>query len=130
MGVKKYGMHLQPFNGRDALWDAYQEHMDLIVYLRQAIYERDNQLKINATILKVAAQLLRESASAYSNHGCNDYELPNTPENMEFVRAMIAASDYPDDVPQLGLNDKNINFMDTEAMRFCANMLEEMAGQE
>lgn len=41
MGRNKYGMPLQPFNGRDALWDAYQEALDLVVYLRQAIYERD-----------------------------------------------------------------------------------------
>jgi hypothetical protein len=41
-GKQKYGTHLQPFNGRDALIDAYQEALDLVVYLRQAIYERDN----------------------------------------------------------------------------------------
>jgi hypothetical protein len=42
-GMRKYGMHLQPFNGRDALVDAYQEALDLVVYLRQAIYERDSR---------------------------------------------------------------------------------------
>uniref|UniRef100_A0A6H1ZJW2 Uncharacterized protein n=1 Tax=viral metagenome TaxID=1070528 RepID=A0A6H1ZJW2_9ZZZZ len=41
IGREKYGTHLQPFNGRDALVDAYQEALDLAVYLRQAIYERD-----------------------------------------------------------------------------------------
>jgi hypothetical protein len=40
-GAKKYGTRLQPFNGRDALIDAYQEALDLVVYLRQAIYERE-----------------------------------------------------------------------------------------
>jgi len=39
IGVKKYGMHLQPFNGRRPLVDAYQEALDLVVYLRQTIYE-------------------------------------------------------------------------------------------
>jgi hypothetical protein len=39
-GVAKYGMHLQPHNGRDPLIDAYQEALDLCVYLRQAIFER------------------------------------------------------------------------------------------
>ena len=43
IGEQKYGTRLQPHNGRDALKDAYQEALDLIVYLRQAIYERDNQ---------------------------------------------------------------------------------------
>lgn len=41
-GVRRYGVPLQPFNGRDPLQDAYEEAMDLAFYLRQAIYERDN----------------------------------------------------------------------------------------
>jgi hypothetical protein len=40
-GERKYGTRLQTFNGRDALWDAYQEALDLVMYLRQAILERD-----------------------------------------------------------------------------------------
>jgi len=44
IGEKKYGTRLQPFNGRDVLVDAYQEALDLVVYLRQAIYERDNRV--------------------------------------------------------------------------------------
>jgi len=39
-GIEKYGTPLQPHNGRDALVDAYQEALDLVVYLRQAIEER------------------------------------------------------------------------------------------
>ena len=42
-GVATYGTRLQPFNGRDALKDAYQEALDLVVYLRQIIYERDEE---------------------------------------------------------------------------------------
>jgi hypothetical protein len=42
-GRAKYGTPLQPHNGRDALVDAYQEALDLAVYLRQAIYERDGR---------------------------------------------------------------------------------------
>jgi hypothetical protein len=40
-GRQKYGTPLQVHNGRDALVDAYQEALDLCVYLRQAIEERD-----------------------------------------------------------------------------------------
>jgi hypothetical protein len=40
MGIAKYGTPLQAFNGRDALNDAYQEALDLVMYLRQALYER------------------------------------------------------------------------------------------
>lgn len=44
-GTNKYGARLQPGNGRDALVDAYQEALDLAVYLRTAIYERDQLFK-------------------------------------------------------------------------------------
>lgn len=40
-GYEKYGTFLQTRNGRDALMDAYQEAIDLVMYLRQAILERD-----------------------------------------------------------------------------------------
>jgi hypothetical protein len=41
-GIEKYGTPLQAHNGRDALQDAYEEVLDLAVYLRQAIEERNN----------------------------------------------------------------------------------------
>lgn len=41
LGIKRYGKPLQTFNGRDALVDAYQEALDLVHYLKQAIMERD-----------------------------------------------------------------------------------------
>lgn len=40
VGRQRYGTPLQANNGRDALIDAYQEALDLVVYLRQAIEER------------------------------------------------------------------------------------------
>lgn len=43
MGKKKYGTRLFSHNGRDALWDAYQEALDLVMYLRQAIAERTKE---------------------------------------------------------------------------------------
>ena len=41
VGRAKYGVPLQAHNGRDALQDAYEEVLDLAVYLRQAIEERN-----------------------------------------------------------------------------------------
>ena len=41
VGLKRYGTLLQAFNGRDALQDAYEEVLDLCVYLKQVIVERD-----------------------------------------------------------------------------------------
>lgn len=40
LGRRRYGVPLQAGNGRDALRDAYEEALDLAVYLRQAIEER------------------------------------------------------------------------------------------
>ncbi len=41
VGKRKYKTFLQPFNGRDALQDAYEESLDQSMYLKQAIMERD-----------------------------------------------------------------------------------------
>lgn len=38
-GKKKYGTYLRTENGRSALIDAYQEALDLCMYLRQRIEE-------------------------------------------------------------------------------------------
>lgn len=45
VGLERYGTFLQAFNGRDALMDAYQEALDLAIYLRQAIEERDEKAR-------------------------------------------------------------------------------------
>lgn len=42
IGLERYGQLLKAHTGRDALVDAYQEALDLCMYLRQAIYERDH----------------------------------------------------------------------------------------
>lgn len=42
-GFQKYGTRLQADNGRDSLVDAYQEALDLAVYLRNEIYRRDGK---------------------------------------------------------------------------------------
>lgn len=41
IGLERYGTLLQPHNGRDALRDAFEEALDLTLYLLQAIVERD-----------------------------------------------------------------------------------------
>lgn len=38
-GEQTYGERLKAHNGRNALWDAYQEALDLALYLRQHIEE-------------------------------------------------------------------------------------------
>lgn len=43
VGIERYGTRLQPFNGRDVLQDTYEELLDAVVYMRQAIFERDGR---------------------------------------------------------------------------------------
>jgi hypothetical protein len=40
VGHMRYGVYLHPYDGRRTLIDAYQEALDLCVYLRKEIYER------------------------------------------------------------------------------------------
>lgn len=40
----KYGTHLQAYNGRDALQDAYEELIDGALYLKQLIMERKDRI--------------------------------------------------------------------------------------
>jgi hypothetical protein len=41
LGMSRYGTPLQTFNGRRSLVDAYEELLDLLMYLRQFIAEQD-----------------------------------------------------------------------------------------
>lgn len=40
LGLKRYGVALQAHNGRNAILDAYEEAMDLVIYLKQALEEQ------------------------------------------------------------------------------------------
>lgn len=78
---------------------------------------------LTPTQCQIAAKMLRLAADEFSNHGCNDYELPNTPNNLEFVNGMIAASDYPGDSPHISRDGKSIYLMDWQVMIYCAELL-------
>jgi hypothetical protein len=41
IGIQRYGIGLQVNNGRDMLRDAYEEALDLAIYLRGMIQERE-----------------------------------------------------------------------------------------
>lgn len=61
VGEKKYGERLKAFNGRNAMTDAYQEALDLAVYLRQHIEE-------TAALRAENEGLKRELDAAVSHH--------------------------------------------------------------
>ena len=47
-GIRKYGTALQAFNGRNSAIDAYQEVLDLAVYLRQIVEEHSEMANLLA----------------------------------------------------------------------------------
>ncbi len=57
-GQQKYGTRLQPFNGRNSLVDAYQEVLDLAVYMRQMIYEMEEITAENICLTAALRNLL------------------------------------------------------------------------
>lgn len=49
VGRGRYGTYLMTHNGRDALMDAYQESLDLAMYIKQEIIERERRNAIHRT---------------------------------------------------------------------------------
>lgn len=47
---------------------------------------------MNKKHAELAAELLEMAAEEFSNHGCNDYILKNTPENRELYEKMMKES--------------------------------------
>ena len=45
-GIRTYGVALQPFNGRNSLQDSYEEALDMAIYLKQAIIEREKMMDL------------------------------------------------------------------------------------
>ena len=45
-GIATYGTELQTHNGRDVLRDAFEDCLDCLIYLGQALMERDGGLDI------------------------------------------------------------------------------------
>ena len=46
LGKQKYGTELRSHNGRDSVLDAYQEVLDGMIYIRQAIHEGHTDLGV------------------------------------------------------------------------------------
>jgi ribosomal protein S7 len=46
VGIGRYGTALQPFNGRDALRDLYEELIDAAMYVKQLMVEREETERV------------------------------------------------------------------------------------
>jgi len=60
-GHDKYGVRIQPHNGRDNLIDAYQELLDSLVYFRSSLFEQDDDvlMQIYLSTLQTCLSLRR-----------------------------------------------------------------------
>lgn len=85
VGIKKYGITLQTYNGRDALNDALQEAMDQVLYIKQEIMQRqdsfeqkiaewanDRCLYESATPFSQMKKLFEETLEWYDEVGTGD----------------------------------------------------------
>jgi len=79
----------------------------------------------------VLAKLLEMAADEFSNHGCNDFDLPNTPENNAL---MVAAEKWnsENDFAEFGLTQDSdkIYTSDYFLMSYFAHLARELAGIE
>lgn len=66
LGISRYGTALQTFNGRDMLLDAYEEALDLAIYLKGALLER---AQAAATVTELANAPHSSCSSALCNGG-------------------------------------------------------------
>ena len=77
IGREKYGTPLQCHNGRNPLIDAYQEVLDLTVYLRQKIEEDRTAAQINraegaAAAFRKCAESARVSSDLLRREGLHE----------------------------------------------------------
>jgi hypothetical protein len=64
-GMKKYGTELRANNGRDSLVDAYQEGLDLVMYLKQRLMEEATPLFTEDELAIIGSALM-----SWLNVGC------------------------------------------------------------
>lgn len=78
---------------------------------------------------ELAAKLLDMASDEFSNHGCNDFELPNTPENYALVESMelwnvSESGEEPNEV-NVSEDGQTIYTMDWYIMSYLAHCLRE-----
>lgn len=53
--------------------------------------------KLTSAELKIISTMLKEAAEEYSNHSCNDMDIPNTDENKKMLIRMVNETYDPRD---------------------------------
>jgi len=80
VGRERYGTPLQTFNGRDALTDAYQEALDLVVYMRQAIEEEAQRQTTLAAAAEAGLDLVTVDHVAEALLNAENRQGPKSPK--------------------------------------------------
>ena len=88
LGISRYGRALQAHNGRDAFRDAYEEAMDLCVYLRQLVEEtphdqeayEDYQLAVHLLLRMKRRRGLTSVIKKIAEAGSLQLDPPGLPE--------------------------------------------------
>jgi hypothetical protein len=95
VGIERYGTPLQPFNGRDAVRDAYEEALDLACYLKQAIVEGHVELEQLYSDAVIACAALRHALGESRVITENDlWEDPDVVRAKAFAYAQTGRLDY------------------------------------
>ncbi len=78
---------------------------------------------------KIVADLLNMASNEFSNHGCNDYEIPYTKETVDLIEQAHKwnCNDNPSEPFELQTDGKTIQVMDYFLMSFFAHLFEELA---
>lgn len=56
--------------------------------------------KLTSAELKIISKILSEASDEYSNHSCNDMDIPNTDENKQMLIRMVNENYDPRDVAE------------------------------
>lgn len=67
LGIRRYGTPLQAHNGRDALVDAYEEALDLAMYLKQRITEAHAE-DWNACYVDMLERVIEDCSPVHHRH--------------------------------------------------------------
>lgn len=83
--------------------------------------------------MQIASNLLEIASDTFSNHGCNDFELPNTQETIDLLNAMEKWSAHggePEEVHVFDPLRKTVCTYDWLLMKYLAARLNEDQSKE
>lgn len=76
--------------------------------------------------LQLISNLLSEASEIYANHTCNDYPLPNTPENYALMRDLyVRNGDLDEFEDEVDPNADELYFWDWGLMHYFADRIKE-----